>query len=309
MGSDFPTTAGEVVLRYVTQHAGRLHAQADRVRAGDPTAIHEIRISARRLRSALTTYSSLFEPGAVDALREELRWLGTVLSEARDAQVMRERLDALVAHEPPELVVGPVLDRIDHELMKTFEAGRAHGLAALDSARFTRLLSALDEFASDPPLLAAASDPAEEALPKLLDHEIGVVADRVHDLEEAMEPDQRDRALHEVRKKAKRLRYAAESAQPALGKPARRLVKWATILQTELGLHQDAVVARQKLTAYAAQARLQGESGFTFGRLHALEEARADQAELAFRLAWSQPPRSARRKARSHRRRPRRDGE
>ena len=294
MGSGSTETAADVLLRYLRRHAARLQKQADRVRTGDPAAVHQIRIAARRLRSALTTYSPMLEPGSVDPLREELRWLGTVLSEARDAQVMRERLDALVAHEPPELVVGPVLDRIDRELSGTFETGRAHGLAALDSERFSRLVAALDDFTANPPLLPAAAEPAQEVLPTLLKQEVDIVAGRVRDLDEAVEPEQRDLALHEVRKKAKRLRYAAESARPVLGKPARRLATWACTIQTELGLHQDAVVARQNLTAYAAQARLQRESSFTFGRLHALEEARANEADQAFRDVWRHAPRSAR---------------
>ena len=35
------------------------------------------------------------------------------------------------------------------------------------------------------------------------------------------------------------------------------------------------------------QAHLDGDNAFTFGRLHALEQARAERAEADFAAAWS----------------------
>ena len=35
------------------------------------------------------------------------------------------------------------------------------------------------------------------------------------------------------------------------------------------------------------QAHLDGDNAFTFGRLHALEQARAERAESDFAAAWS----------------------
>ena len=61
-------------------------------------------------------------------------------------------------------------------------------------------------------------------------------------------------------------------------------------LQKTLGVRQDSVVARQALREYGVSAHLAGENAFTFGRLHALEQARADRAERAFRKAWKALP-------------------
>ena len=53
-----------------------------------------------------------------------------------------------------------------------------------------------------------------------------------------------DAALHEVRIRAKRCRYAAELASPVIGRPARRARRArSTRVQDVLGEHQDAVVA------------------------------------------------------------------
>ena len=64
---------------------------------------------------------------------------------------------------------------------------------------------------------------------------------------EALEPDPGDDALHQVRIRAKRARYAAEAAAPVVGKPARAFARAAADLQTVLGDHQDAVVAEEWL--------------------------------------------------------------
>jgi hypothetical protein len=61
-------------------------------------------------------------------------------------------------------------------------------------------------------------------------------------------------------------------------------------VQEALGIHQDSVVARRALREFGVQAHLSGENGFTFGRLHALEQWRADQAEHDFGKAWSALP-------------------
>lgn len=64
----------------------------------------------------------------------------------------------------------------------------------------------------------------------------------------------RDLALHEARKAAKRTRYAAEAARPALGRPARTFAKRVKAVQKILGDHQDSVVARDALRTLAARA-------------------------------------------------------
>jgi CHAD domain-containing protein len=103
--------------------------------------------------------------------------------------------------------------------------------------------------------------------------------------------DGRDQALHEVRKKAKRLRYAAELARPAGGRRAKRLAHRAEVVQEALGRHQDSVVARQRLRQLGIQSSAPGENGFTFGLLHAAEQGRAHEAEQDFQRASARLPR------------------
>src|SRR4051794_6222727 len=252
-------SAALVVRTQLAAQIAELHAQDARLRADEPGSVHKLRIAARRLRAALKTYTPLFAPGVADPVCDELRWLGQMLAPARDAQVLREHLHASVTSEPPELVLGPVLRRIDDELRTAARKGRDQALQALDSERYFRLLDALDEFVASAPGTPRADGPAKEQLPRLLRRDAKRLDRAVRQIANADDPQQHDASLHEVRKKAKRLRYAAESAEPVLGKRATALAKATKKVQQALGEHQDTVVARQRLREYGVKAHSNGE--------------------------------------------------
>jgi CHAD domain-containing protein len=283
-------SAADLVRDLLAEETQRLQQRDAGVRADAPDSVHKLRISARRLRSALTTYRPLFEPGATDHLRDELRWLGQELAAARDAQVLREHLHAVLAAEPPELVIGPVAGRIDDELRAAYRAGLDGAHRTLDSERYFRLLDALDELVGAPPFVDEAQDAARDVLPRLLARDAKRLRRAVRDGRRAEDAEQRDLALHEARKKAKRLRYAAESAVPVFGARAKEYAARVKKLQQTLGVRQDTVAARRALRSYGVSAHLSGANAFTFGRLHGLEQARSDRAERAFLRAWKAVP-------------------
>ena len=87
----------------------------------------------------------------------------------------------------------------------------------------------------------------------------------------------RDLALHRARKSARRARYAAEAAAPAVGLPARKFARAMKRVQSVLGEHQDAVLARQAARDLGIGAHLAGENAFTYGLLYESELHRAEQ--------------------------------
>ena len=110
---------------------------------------------------------------------------------------------------------------------------------------------------------------------------------RVAAVEAAPSAEERDVRLHEVRKAAKRARYAAEALTPLYRGEAKQFAKAAKGVQSVLGDHQDSVVTQQVLRRLGVQAHLAGENGFSFGRLHGLEQADADRTRAEFEVAWS----------------------
>lgn len=284
-------TAAQLLLTHVSEQTRQLWEQDARLRLDQPGSVHKLRIAARRLRSALQTYRPLLDSETARSLATELRWLGLALSQARDAQVMRERLHLLVSSEPPELVLGPVSNRIDDDLGAEYQAGREQAVEALDTERYFRLLDALDDLLESPPLTSKADAPAKELLPRLLHRDTKRLRRAVREVDRTHSAEEQDLALHEARKKAKRLRYAAESAVPVFRGRAKTLAASAKAIQQALGEHQDSVVTRHRLREYGARTHSTGENGFTFGRLHALEQVRADKAEREFEKAWADFPR------------------
>jgi len=280
------SSAGSVVLGYLREQADQIRAQDPLVRQDAPDSVHQLRVAARRMRSALQAYGKIIDRAATRNLTDELKWIGGELSEARDAEVIEEHLGEVVAGLPEDLVMGPVAAHITRTLARRRADGQAAAVAALDSPRYLALHDAIDALLLDPPLTGRATRSARRELPRQTGRAWRRVRDRMK-VASALDPGpERDTALHEARKAGKRLRYAAEIAEPVVGKPAARVRKRAKKIHKLLGDHQDAVVARPAIRELAVHAHLDGGNGFTYGVLHELETARAADAERGLPRAW-----------------------
>jgi CHAD domain-containing protein len=100
-----------------------------------------------------------------------------------------------------------------------------------------------------------------------------------------MAADATDDELHELRLRGKRLRYAAELAEPTGGKPVRRLVRATRALQEVLGDHQDAVVAEDRVRALLKKTT-DPEEAFVAGRLVEREQVRQAATRSTWRAAY-----------------------
>ena len=269
--------AGDVVLGYVRQQVLAILRYDPLVRRDKPDAVHQMRVATRRARSALQAFGEIVEREQTRSLCDELKWLAAELGRARDGEVLQARLTADLAAIPPALVVGPVEARITgHFTTELAQAGKA-ALHALDGRRYLHLLNDLDVLLADPPLTPSAERKAGKVLAK-------PVRRAARRLQRALAAvpvtEDQDAAIHEARKAAKRARYAAEAALPALGGKARRQAARTKKLQELFGDHHDSVVARTVLTGLADQARAAGEDTFTYGVMHQRQACQAAGIEL-----------------------------
>jgi CHAD domain-containing protein len=271
-------SAGAVVLDAVAAQVRALQEADLLVRTDQPGGVHDLRVACRRLRSIFAAFRRVLDREHTDPLRDELQWLGHEVSDARDGEVALGHLRNLTARQSPELVLGPVAARLQQAALKDAEDGRQAAARALDDARYLRLLDALFELLETPPLTAVAEEPARGVLV----HAVRRSGRRFGNQVAAVRDDPQSTALHEVRKAAKRMRYTAEVAVPVLGRRARKLVKAAKKVQEALGDRQDTVVTRDLCRTIGLAAFAAGENAWTYGRLHALEEARAARAEAEF---------------------------
>ncbi|MEX0174060.1 CHAD domain-containing protein [Streptomyces sp. LMG1-1-1.1] len=281
-----PGTAAAAVLAYAREQIHAIVALDPAVRRDLPDAVHQLRVACRRLRSALKTYRRVLDRNVTDPVGDELKWLAGELGVARDHEVLDARLRAHVAELPPTLVLGPVRARLRRRDAARARSARHQALAALDSARHLALLDTLDALLAAPPLRKAARRDARKVLARAVRADHARLGGRI---EHALSLDpghERDLALHDARKAAKRARYAADAARPTLGKPAKRLAKRVKAVQSLLGEHHDSVVARTALRELGIQAHGVGESAFTWGLLHGHEEAAAAAVERELPAAW-----------------------
>jgi len=289
--------AGEVVLAYLNAQTARLTALDVAVRRDKPDAVHQMRVTVRRLRSTLQAYRAIVSGPETKQLLGELKWLGGLLGAARDSEVLAEHLHAALAAVPTELVLGPAQARVTAHFSAREASDRGELLEALDSKRYRALLIELTRLLDRPPLTPEAAEPAGKVLPRAVGHECKRVNKRMRRARHAPAGQRRDVALHETRKAAKRARYAAEAAAPALGKKvgpkARRLVKRLKHLQSALGDHQDAVIARAAARDIGVHAHLAGENAFSFGLLHERAHHQAIEAEHEARRAWRKARRAS----------------
>jgi CHAD domain-containing protein len=284
-----PRSAGRAVRAYLVDQVDALLRWHPDALRDIPDAVHQMRVTTRRLRSALQVYRPLVERDRAETLRAELGWLGRVLGQARDAEVLRDGLLADVAGLDRALVRGPVRSRVRTSLTRRHRTGHRALATVLEGERYAALLDDLDAFLSEPRFTDRARLPADVELTRLVRRQWRKVGRRRAAVEAAEDA---DAALHATRRAARAGRYAAEVARAVDDRRARRMERRLKGLQSALGRRQDTVVARAALLDLAAEAEGAGESAFTYGYLHARQASRAAAAEADYQGAWQAAARS-----------------
>jgi CHAD domain-containing protein len=240
----------------------------------DPEDVHRMRVAVRRARAVLRAARPLLDTEWSEPLRTELKWLGGALGPRRDLDVLTERLRGEIRDlEAPEREAA---DQLVDLLREERDQAQTAALEALSSDRYYRLLDEL-ESATRGPRVQRSDIP----LSRLARHEFKRLRKRARRLNWAST----DAELHRTRIFCKRARYAAELAEPDLGKRAARLEKRAAALQDELGEHQDAIVAEARLRELLAKTTGSG-AAFAAGRLVERERARRSAMRAALPKAW-----------------------
>jgi len=164
-------------------------------------------------------------------------------------------------------------------------------LTALGSARYFSLLDELDQLLAQPPLTPQAQQPAAAVLPAAARHARKQVKRRMRSARHTAPGPSRNEALHRARKAAKRARYAGELMTPAIGKKASRFARQMKKVQSVLGDHQDAVIARHAARELGISAHLAGENAFTYGLLYERDSCAGDRLQAQARRTWKRASR------------------
>jgi CHAD domain-containing protein len=284
-----PATVVDARVRALT---GQVHDADGLVREGGPEGIHELRVAMRRLRSLLSSFRSLLPADQVtetERLRGELRWAAGELSAVRDLEVVH---DALFVAAADESLPRSVETRLARHRDEAGQAARTQVEELLGSPRYARLLVDLDALPGRVDWRAVTRKAARKRLRK----DWRRLRHRARDADALPPGADPELALHEVRKAAKRARYAAETLTPAFGDDAQRMAEVAEQVQDALGAHRDTLLTRGLLHRLGREEGADAEHAFGLGRLYGREERRGQESLFDYARARVEMDRPERRR-------------
>jgi CHAD domain-containing protein len=247
-----------------------------------PEAVHQARVATRRLRSDMRTLRPVLDERWANVIDRELRWLAGLLGELRDADVLHERILSRVERlaDADQEVGAQLLAAIDADRDVAADALRR----AFDSHRYARLLDGLVEAADQPQVV----DPDADARP-VLRHLVEVPWNQLRKrARKALEHDSPVAELHEMRIRAKRVRYAFDVAGLVFDDAVVHSKRVAA-LQDELGELHDAAVCEEWLRGRVTRHGLQG--AFVIGVVCAQELAEIEARRTSWIDAWERADR------------------
>lgn len=273
--------ATKAVQTALTSGLNRLLKFDPNARLGTASAIHGMRTSTRRLRSTLRSFSRLIKPEWARPVEGELKWLAQVLGTVRDLDVLHARFSEAAPHARKRLA--PLFQAIEMER----EQAQENLNETLAGDRYQRLIDRLKFAAEFPAMREDAKIRRKSDLARLMLKPWKSLkkAGRALELNDHAE------AFHEVRKRAKRVRYTAEDLAEVLGgwrvKEAGRFAKEATRIQRTLGEHQDAIIAARMLSGAVVNSPHLSSFVAAAQKLQLEQHRHADKARKHYFKVWN----------------------
>ncbi|MFN8380094.1 MAG: CHAD domain-containing protein [Anaerolineae bacterium] len=244
--------AGRIVL--LRDFMTMLQHEAGALTGEDIEDVHEMRVSTRRMRSALRLLEPYYTGKTAARFRRDLGEIAAVLGDIRDRDVLLANMSADLPALPE--AAQAELRRVMQFIEGERESEREDLTAMVEKRRYSRFIERFRAFLTTPGAQAVAfSEHAvapslvRHVLPTVIYQHLGIV--RAYDavITTAEAP-----TLHQLRIEFKRLRYSITIFEEVLGSGARTYLKDLKIMQDHLGRMQDIATAHVLLEPL--QARL-----------------------------------------------------
>ena len=269
-------------LAMLRRYFAAAFAKEAEVRAGSATAVHEMRVAARHIDVLLRVFRGYGPTWAVQS-RGRVRGLIKALGAVRDCDVHIGFLDKALTSLSAEdrAAFEPVRARLDSQHAKA----RSRLLSVLDSPPVQALVREWREnlAAATPGSMRAQRKPTAIVARELVRDQARALRKRARRIDENSTPD----AFHEVRIRAKRLRYTLDAFSSLYGDAAHEYIRALAKLQTVLGEYHDSNVREQRFTELVARGpRLQPSTSFMVGRLVERDAQTSEKFRTAFARAY-----------------------
>jgi CHAD domain-containing protein len=209
----------------------------------DPECLHQLRVAVRRSRTVQRQLRGVFPGLMVPGFRSEFRWLQTATGPTRDLDVQLAGFDELrdLLPEADRNALEPVRMVLQHARL----AAQAEMVRALRSARASYLLRDWEMLLET--LVELPTDERPDAMRpigELAGRRIMRIYERLVGLGRRTGPDSPAADVHELRKRAKELRYMLDMFGPGLfaADQVKALLAALKAGQEHLGRHHDRIL-------------------------------------------------------------------
>ena len=284
--SDTPISAtqpfADTQFAILRRYFATLLDQEPLVRTGSTSAVHGMRVAARHLDVFLRLfagYGPRWATGAHGTLRALIKALGAV----RDGEVQLAYLHTTLATLADQ--DRDAIEPLRMRLAEQHAQARARLLHLLDSDR-TRAW--VDHWLEQLQLGTASSARARQAMTAEVARDlIRSLARKLHKRADALDDTSSAEAFHEVRIRAKRLRYAVDAFGSLYGDAAREYIEALAKLQQVLGDFQDSSVRTDMFADLVTQGRrVPAATAFLVGRLVERDQRHLDKCRRKFAKAY-----------------------
>jgi CHAD domain-containing protein len=234
----------------------------------------------------LRLFARLLPSTTTARFNAELRWFASSLGDIRDLDVYTENFKAYVQTLAPEQRGG--LSGFEMYLRRERTEARQRAATAVASPRAAALLADIERFVAAGPSAGALRRWSSLSIGDVMRQSVRRSVGRVRRIGDGLMTRARPAELHDLRIKAKRLRYELEFFAEVYP-PLKQTAKECKALQDLLGTIQDAYAATARLKRYSALLRKQGGDGEL---PPSLDELRKNQLGVArdvrrsFRATW-----------------------
>ena len=253
----------------------------------DPEYVHQMRVAVRRLRSAISVFSSVLPEASREPIAQNLKWLGTALGPARDWDVFASETLPCVQRAYPEHAA---LAGVSSETVRRRSAARGAARRAIRAPKYQALIADLKTWLemqawrenADPTALAALDALVKRYAQFELEKRYARVRRRGRRLEALSAAE-----LHRLRIATKKLRYSMDFFSSLFEpEPVRRLRSRLSRLQDILGTMNDAATLALLVERHFVETRARGAAearGILLGWAAGRADALAHELERAWR--------------------------